>query len=205
VKTWADAAFDGELISAEERDNMIANNELPDGLTVREQDNEWTLSREGGKDVGSLAEQKPKDEARDLRDLTANELRAMLDDRGVAHKRTDKKADLIEALQAHVAPQVLVGAEVPETAAREPQAPQWGAEHAPADGEDHRTPGGETRTAEDGEVEGAEERRQDEARLEAPDAEKDKDKIVEDDVPEPHGTPLEDTPQVNPNPAADES
>jgi hypothetical protein len=202
VRDWADAAFEGELISSDEHRQMVANNELPDGLTVQESSEGWVLSREGGKDVGSLAGDVAQEEKVDLRDLTANELRAMLDDRGIAHRRTDKKGDLIQALEDYVPAQVLVGAEVPETAAREPQAPQWGAE-APTDTEaDLRRPGGETRTAEDGEVTGAQEEQHAKDEFDPAD---DPDVVNPDEAPEPHGTPLEDTPQVNPNPAADES
>ncbi len=180
VKLWADSAYDAELISHTERSEFIATNEFPEGLTVKEEHGQWVLSREGGNDIGSLDLDQGQEGPKDWTEETRNDIVTELQRRGVELKANVSKAKALEVIQRSEVdmesggtgevpvlldttpePQRIVGADTPETAAREPHAQQQDPvdpDPNPDEGDDDgRRPGGETRTSEDGEVQGARE------------------------------------------------
>lgn len=137
VKTWADAAFDGDLITSEERDRMIATNELPEGLKVSEEDGRWHLTRGGEKEVSS-EEDAPQDDVVPWKDQTAAEIKAALQARGVSYSATARKSEILELIEASDAdladggdgtlsadhdPPSKEGAETADSAARAPELP----------------------------------------------------------------------------------
>lgn len=150
VATWAKAAYDGGLVTAEERDSFIATNEFPAGLTVTEADGEWLLTRGEGNEVGSLApaEERQAKEEQPWKDRTVADIKTELQKRQVSYKATSPKGDLVELIEASdaniamggdgtLAPppeheigkdDVAPGAETPDTAAKDPKLPDHGAE-----------------------------------------------------------------------------
>lgn len=99
VRLWAKSALDAGLIDTEEHDGMVANNELPDGLTVTEVDGEWTLTREGGHSIGSLEVKANDPDQVDLRDLTRTQLQDLCQERGLPFTAADRKAELLARLE----------------------------------------------------------------------------------------------------------